>query len=318
MRSPRAFFLRTLAACLLAALNTDAAGAETEVPPLAGQASYLRHCASCHGADGSGTGPARGWLVSPPRDLRSSFLQRYAAPELVDRLLAGARLQIELDPEAVQRRRTETDALVAYLQHLPEVPWARFDRGWDIYVRRCESCHGPYGQPSAAGAASPDFASRRFQAGVSDSELATTVRHGRRGMPALVPRIPEADAIDLVAFVRELSPGFAVYQQTCVQCHGERGRGVGSFVESFELPTTVFDRRYFERADPDDLRNDIWHMLEQHRPRMPHFRTSLSREEAEKIVTYLQAQDALPQSRATVPTLRPNAPSQPAAPLTSK
>ena len=265
---------------------------------LAGQALYLRRCSACHGASGAGDGPIHDGFAAPPRDLRSGFLDRYATPELVDRLLVGSRLAIEFDPDATRRRHGETEAIASYLESLPTADWDRVDRGWDLWLQRCEGCHGAYGAPpphlpSGVGLVR-DLGSAAFQASVSDTELRTAVRHGRKGMPALIPQVEPGESLDLVRFVRHLSPGFAVYQQSCVQCHGERGRGVGSFAESLALPTTVFDEEYFQRIDRDDLRVKIWHMLDERRPRMPHFGEQLSREEAQAIVVYLQSRRALP------------------------
>jgi mono/diheme cytochrome c family protein len=107
-------------------------------------------------------------------------------------------------------------------------------------------------------------------------------------MPGLTPRLSEAQAHDVAAFVRLLSPGYVVYSQYCAQCHGNRGIGVGSFAESFPAPTVVFDRAYFAHHDADQLRVAVWHMLQQHQPAMPHFRGALSEAEAAAIVRYLR------------------------------
>lgn len=289
---------RTLAAAAFAVLLALVPAAAPADDALAGQALFLRRCAACHGPDGAGDGPARAWLESPPRDLRTGFLDRYATPELVERLRSGARLAIEFDPEAIRQRSADTEALVAYLGSLPRTDWARVDRGSFVYLQRCESCHGVWGAPPAAlpAGVAPirDLASSAFQKSHSDSELLTAVRHGRKGMPALVPRIEEAEALDLVRFVRQLSPGYVIWQQTCVNCHGERGNGVGSFVESMQLPSVTLDAAWFARTDPDDLRLHIWHMLDDHRPRMPHFGEQLGEEEARRIILYLQSRPALP------------------------
>ena len=49
----------------------DAANAE------AGEALYAQHCASCHGAEGKGDGPAAEGLNPPPGDLTDAFHARY-------------------------------------------------------------------------------------------------------------------------------------------------------------------------------------------------------------------------------------------------
>jgi mono/diheme cytochrome c family protein len=179
------------------------------------------------------------------------------------------------------------------MRRLPAANWRRIEAGWSVYADRCEACHGTYGEPTndpAAGGKTPrDLASPAFQQSTSDSELKQAVRHGHHYMPALVPRISEAEAPDLTSFVRLLSPGFELYTRHCAACHGDDGRGVGSFGESIALPTVVFDRAYFARKDPEDIRHGIWHMVGEHKPAMPHFRWTLSEAQARAIIDYLKS-----------------------------
>lgn len=49
-----------------------------------GASLYGRYCASCHGVDGDGKGPAAGALAGPPRDFREArFRYASASPELL-------------------------------------------------------------------------------------------------------------------------------------------------------------------------------------------------------------------------------------------
>jgi len=65
--------MRALPLLTMAALAAAAAGAEEKKvdPKLlgAGRALFLQHCASCHGADAKGHGPAAEALKTPPTDL---------------------------------------------------------------------------------------------------------------------------------------------------------------------------------------------------------------------------------------------------------
>jgi mono/diheme cytochrome c family protein len=61
------------------ALLAGACGREPAVPQHA-EAAYRRYCASCHGIDGRGDGPAAASLVPPPTDLTRSQL---SLPELM-------------------------------------------------------------------------------------------------------------------------------------------------------------------------------------------------------------------------------------------
>ena len=46
-----------------------------------GAAVYMNHCASCHGADGSGNGAAARKLDNPPRDFRAAEFKYKADPD---------------------------------------------------------------------------------------------------------------------------------------------------------------------------------------------------------------------------------------------
>jgi mono/diheme cytochrome c family protein len=47
----------------------DAAGASKAPSPVSGREMYTSYCASCHGRDGKGDGPAAPALKTPPADL---------------------------------------------------------------------------------------------------------------------------------------------------------------------------------------------------------------------------------------------------------
>ncbi len=64
---------------LLAALFAAGSGCGPAVP-LHAEPAYRQYCASCHGMDGRGDGPAAAALVPPPADLTRSHL---GLPELM-------------------------------------------------------------------------------------------------------------------------------------------------------------------------------------------------------------------------------------------
>jgi mono/diheme cytochrome c family protein len=261
-----------------------------------GRSLYRRHCASCHGASGEGNGPDALIFAARPRNLREGFLDKYATDDLIKRVRNGRALQLALDLPALKARADEVESIVAHMRRLPSVNWRRIEVGWELYVDRCEPCHGEYGTPPAAlppGARSPrDLSAPAFQQSLSDAELQEAVRHGRHHMPGLVPRITEAEATELTRFVRLLSPGFTLYTRHCTACHGDDGRGVGSLGEARPMPTVVFDRAYFSRRRPEDIRDAVWHMLGEQKPAMPHFRWTLSEAQARAIVEYLKRTEA--------------------------
>lgn len=268
-----------------------------------GAALYRLRCAPCHGEAGRGNGPDAHLFTPPPRDLQSGFLGQYDTATLVRRVLDGARLPLALDLPALRARARDVEAIAAYLERLPTIDWRLVEPGEEIYVDRCELCHGPAGRPPAdlpPGVRTPrDLSDPAFQRAMSDAALAEVVRHGRAGMPALTPRISAIDTSSLVAFVRLLSPGYEQYERYCAACHGEDGRGAGSFAEAIPRPPVVFDRDYFVRRDPEQIRAAVWHMLDRESASMPHFRGTLTESDAAAIVDYLRRAPATPTGRTS-------------------
>ena len=252
---------------------------------------YARHCVPCHGPDGRGGGPNAKLFAIAPRDLREGFLDKYSTDELVRRVREGKPLELARDLPALRRRAQEVEDIVKHLKRLSVTDeWLSLDEGWAIYAQRCEACHGPFGRPLEAlpgGVRTPrDLADPAFQRSVSDAELVAAVRHGRKGMPALAPRLTEAQADALVVYLRMLSPGFESYTRYCAQCHGDDGHAPPSFDSS--LPRVTFDREYFATRDPEEVRRGVWHMLDQQKPVMPHLRWTVSEEETRAIIEYLK------------------------------
>jgi len=260
-----------------------------------GRLLYRDYCSSCHGIAGKGDGPDASIFAARPRDLREGFLKKYKTDELVHRVREGKPLELALDLPALRARAGDVEVLAAYLTRLPGIDWELAGRGEDVFAERCVLCHGPTGRPGPTlppGVARPrDLSDPSYQKGVSDSDLMVTVRHGRDGMPGLTPRVSEEDAGALVAYVRLLSPGYEQYSTYCAACHGDDGRGNGNLAEVINRPTVALDRDYFVHSDPERLRANVWHMVRDQKPMMPHFRVLLTEVQARAIVEYLQRTD---------------------------
>jgi mono/diheme cytochrome c family protein len=257
-----------------------------------GRRLYLAQCAPCHGVDGRGAGPSAALFTAPPRDLREGFVARYPSQDLVRRVLDGRALPLALDSAAMRRRAADVEGLVAYVQRLPTIDWRSVDEGRAAYQDRCAPCHGLYGTPPVPpppGVRPPRaLADPAFQASVGDETMVEIVRHGRAGMPALTPRLSDAEAARVASFVRLLSPAFETYDRHCAACHGDHGIPDARVGDGAPAPAASFDRAYVARHDPEALRGTVWHMLEQHQPTMPHFRGTLTPGEAAAIVEYLK------------------------------
>jgi mono/diheme cytochrome c family protein len=260
---------------------------------------YGAYCASCHGADGRGDGPEAEAFAPPPRNLHDDALSRESVDALVERIRHGRPLLHARDLGVLRGRSDDTELLVAHLRRLPRLKWRLIDRGEEIYVDRCEICHGPFGRAPAAlpsGVTKPprDLSDAGYQRSTSDAELLDEVRHGHAAMPAIPGLDVTANQDALVAFLRLLSPGYERYSRFCAGCHGEDGRGPGGDWASAPRPTVVFDERYLAAKDPEVLRKAIWHMLESAAPQMPHMSRVLTPTQVRAIVAHLRSSPASP------------------------
>jgi mono/diheme cytochrome c family protein len=272
------------------------ARAETAaLAPPDGRALYGRDCAPCHGADRGGDGPEASNFVPPPPALTSAMLVSTSEDQLVARLRDGTPLVLAPDPRALKSRLRHLEQLTAHLQRLPEIDWARVDKGAALYAARCAPCHGAFGQPLATSDLPPgvqrpprDLRDPAFQRSMSDAELIVAMQHGKNAMPAIPGVRDEQQALDIVVFVRLLSPGFETYSSYCAACHGDDGRGNGVFATGKNKPPVVFDRAWLAAKDPEQLRIEVAHMTSAHGATMPHFRSRLSDAELHAVVRFLK------------------------------
>jgi mono/diheme cytochrome c family protein len=257
-----------------------------------GGATYAIHCAPCHGESGAGDGPDTALLHRRPTSLRGEALEPYSVEQLTAKILDGRELPLGLDQEALRARAEDVEGLIRHLQRIPSIDWRLVEPGEEIYFSRCSSCHGPLGRPPAELPAGVrvlgDLSDPGFQDTITDAELLQAVRHGKDGMPALIPRVPESDGPALVAYVRLMSPGFVDYQTHCASCHGADGRAAGTLGEEMRLPTVVFDAAYFRRVDPEALRTQAWHMAAEKQVTMPHYRRVLSESQTRAVAAYMK------------------------------
>jgi mono/diheme cytochrome c family protein len=265
-----------------------------------GQVAYLRRCAGCHGPQGRGDGPDAAVLGERPTDLRSSdTLGAYTDDDLVARVLDGQRLRLELRPAALREHAANVEMLYQFLRRLRDTPWEAVEAGEGVYFERCLACHGRYGaapRSLPSGVRRPqDLAAPRFQS-LTDSELAALARHGKDHMPALVPRLGAEEGTQVTAFLRMLSPGYELYGRYCANCHGARGEGSTSPLGDVGVARFAFDAEYFSKRSPEEVRGEIWHMLRDARPAMPHFSATLTKDELRQIIAYLRSLPADPPS----------------------
>jgi mono/diheme cytochrome c family protein len=180
-------------------------------------------------------------------------------PELATRQAA------EQIPQATQQRPApEPQATRTEERSTPEMP-PDLSKGEQLYLENCEPCHGPAGL--GGGVMSDNLEVRppllgdpAFASGVLPSDWYLTVTQGRmeQFMPPFV-NLSDTQRWDVVAYALSLSvssdqleQGAVVYQETCVDCHGERGEALAPAVN-------LRDAALFTKTSLDDFYTVITH-----------------------------------------------------------
>ena len=277
----------------MVALALTLAGVPARAQERDGRFLFQAHCAECHGHDARGDGVDADLFSPPPANLRAGILSRYPEDVLVERIRHGRPLTLGRDPERLRARAGDTEMLIAHLRRLSTLPWRRLERGQEIYVDRCEVCHGAFGHPSTVvgrGVDKPprDLSDPAYQRRTPDATLLEQARHGFRRMPAIDGLEVDENRQALLAYLRLLSPGYEHYSRFCAGCHGDDGRGPGVDWASSPRPHVVFDDAYFAKKDPEALRRNVWHMLDDNQPQMPHMSRVLTPRDVRLILTYLR------------------------------
>jgi mono/diheme cytochrome c family protein len=80
--------------------------------------------------------------------------------------------------------------------------------GSAIFVKNCASCHGEDGK-GVSGLKTPDFTSAAVQASLTDEQIETTIRHGKKNtmMPAWEGKLSDTDIQSVRGFLRSLGNG---------------------------------------------------------------------------------------------------------------
>jgi cytochrome c oxidase cbb3-type subunit 3 len=195
-----------------------------------------------------------------------------------------------------------------FLAALPALVGAAPD-GRALFIEHCSACHQMEGQ---VGIGLPLIKEKLED--MSDVYLAKTIRHGRPGrvMPAF-QRMSDAQVDAVVRFLRERSEttgrtysadaiagdierGAAIYQEHCVKCHGEDGRGEGegtgvtlSRERSFlVMPASISNAGFLASASDQMMRRVV--SVGRKSSGMPGFgRGKLNDEEIDDVVAYVRS-----------------------------
>ena len=159
-------------------------------------------------------------------------------PELATRQAAEQLPQATQQRPAPEPQATRVEEITA-----PEGP-PDLSQGEQLYLENCEPCHGPAGLGDGAVSANLDvqpapLGDPAFASGVQPSDWYLTVTQGRmeRFMPPFV-NLSDTQRWDVVAYALslnvssdQLEQGEVVYQETCADCHGERGEALAPGVD---------------------------------------------------------------------------------------
>jgi DMSO reductase family type II enzyme heme b subunit len=196
-----------LTACLAVTAATGSAPTPSPADRIdAGRAVYDQQCATCHGLQGDGNGPAAVWLYPKPRNFAAGLFKIQSTPpgslptdadlgRSITRGLPGSSM-----PSFSYLSETQRQEVVAYVKHLT------------TYTN---------------------------EAGQRVNRFAEAAATGRLASPVEVPPEPPAT-------VAALALGREVYgKMQCANCHGETGAGDGpqvpSLKDSFGLPVRPRD-----------------------------------------------------------------------------
>lgn len=174
-----------------------------------GRAIYERNCASCHGMQGLGDGPAGSALTPPPPAIGSSTIMHGVSPALMYRVVSVGVAGTPMAGFGASLTPIQRWNVVSYVTSLRATHAQRLE-GEGLFTQRCTACHGIVGAGDGPLARSltklpPEIGGVAFQVERSDEQLSAVVRDGIPGS-AMPPSkdLSGTQVASMVAYLRTL------------------------------------------------------------------------------------------------------------------
>ncbi len=206
------------------ALNAHAAKAlrPSQAPPALpaatasdarGQQSYARHCATCHGATGTGDGPGAGGLLPRPANLAEHMYTSERLAQVLWNGVSGSAMPAWRDqsPADLAALSRAVQALSARRPE-PAVPPHMVAQGAAVYAANCAQCHGERGDGRGSAADALPMAPASFaQQRLSLPETLRVLREGIPGSPMApwTSRLDDAERLAVAHHLRSFSMAIA-------------------------------------------------------------------------------------------------------------
>ena len=174
-----------------------------------GKAVFTQSCASCHGVNGLGDGPAGAKLTPHPPAIGTTAQMNGVSPALMYRVISVGISGTPMAGFGSVLTSAQRWNVVAYINSL-RATHAQQLEGEGLFTQRCASCHGVVGASDGAMARSltklpPEIGTVAWQVERSDEQIAAVVLGGIAGsaMPASRDLAREQVA-SVVAYIRSL------------------------------------------------------------------------------------------------------------------
>src|SRR5260221_2491905 len=174
-----------------------------------GRTIYERSCASCHGMQGLGDGPAGRALTPPPPAIGSASPMHGVSPALMYRVVSVGVAGTPMAGFGASLTPIQRWNVVTYVTSLRATHAQRLE-GEGLFTQRCTGCHGIVGAGDGPLARSltklpPEIGGVAFQVERSDEQLSAVVRDGVPGS-AMPPSkdLSDAQVASMVAYLRTL------------------------------------------------------------------------------------------------------------------